>query len=529
MAGDRKIQIKITGDATGLKQAAGEAERATGKFSARTQKMATAGLAGAAAIGGALVAGLAAGVKGLQEGEEAEARFTQALRNVPKQVAINEEAFKGYAEAIQKNTRFTYEDALAAGSLLAAQDGVQAAIKAGTTTLEASTSIVLDWATAAGIDASAAAKAYAKAMAAPEKAAAGLRKAGVNLTEQQQDQIKAFVAAGDIASAQAIIQGELAEKFKGSAEAAGQTTAGQMERARNAFGEVQEQLAVGLMPTLTDLLGQLVKVTAWAQENPGKVKLVVGVLAALAAVVGTVSAVVKVWTAIQTIHNAVLAANPIVLVTLAIVALVAIVVVIATKTTWFQQIWKAAWGAITGAVQGAFSWIKSNWPLILAVLTGPVGLAVAAIVKHKDRIIDVVGEIPTTAKRLFSGLGETLASPFRAAVEALRSAWNSTLGGKGWDKVEIPLAPDVPGFRIPMLAEGGTARAGRLHLVGERGPELFVPGRTGQVVPNDALGGSPNFTIELHGEGLESVVQRVVVRRESSTRNAVRAGSRRVA
>ena len=30
---------------------------------------------------------------------------------------------------------------------------------------------------------------------------------------------------------------------------------------------------------------------------------------------------------------------------------------------------------------------------------------------------------------------------------------------------------------------------GRMHLVGERGPELFVPSRSGSIVPNDKLGG----------------------------------------
>lgn len=35
-------------------------------------------------------------------------------------------------------------------------------------------------------------------------------------------------------------------------------------------------------------------------------------------------------------------------------------------------------------------------------------------------------------------------------------------------------------------ATGGAAQAGRPYLVGERGPELFVPGQTGAVVPNGA-------------------------------------------
>ena len=42
---------------------------------------------------------------------------------------------------------------------------------------------------------------------------------------------------------------------------------------------------------------------------------------------------------------------------------------------------------------------------------------------------------------------------------------------------------------IPALAGGGTAQAGMPHMVGERGPELFIPNRTGTVVPNSQMGG----------------------------------------
>lgn len=43
----------------------------------------------------------------------------------------------------------------------------------------------------------------------------------------------------------------------------------------------------------------------------------------------------------------------------------------------------------------------------------------------------------------------------------------------------------IPGF----LATGGLATAGKPYIVGERGPELFVPNATGTVVPNGQLGG----------------------------------------
>ena len=38
---------------------------------------------------------------------------------------------------------------------------------------------------------------------------------------------------------------------------------------------------------------------------------------------------------------------------------------------------------------------------------------------------------------------------------------------------------------------GGTVAAGSPYIVGERGPELFVPGASGSIVPNGAMGGAP--------------------------------------
>ena len=37
---------------------------------------------------------------------------------------------------------------------------------------------------------------------------------------------------------------------------------------------------------------------------------------------------------------------------------------------------------------------------------------------------------------------------------------------------------------------GGAVAGGRPYIVGERGPELFVPGQSGAIVPNEELGAS---------------------------------------
>jgi len=53
------------------------------------------------------------------------------------------------------------------------------------------------------------------------------------------------------------------------------------------------------------------------------------------------------------------------------------------------------------------------------------------------------------------------------------------------------VAPDHLGFR----ASGGPVMSGRPYIVGEIGPELFVPNQTGTIVPNNRLGGGPTYNI----------------------------------
>jgi hypothetical protein len=46
-----------------------------------------------------------------------------------------------------------------------------------------------------------------------------------------------------------------------------------------------------------------------------------------------------------------------------------------------------------------------------------------------------------------------------------------------------------------LFADGGVTQPGKAYVVGERGPELFVPGQTGTVVPNHQMGGGSSVRI----------------------------------
>lgn len=59
------------------------------------------------------------------------------------------------------------------------------------------------------------------------------------------------------------------------------------------------------------------------------------------------------------------------------------------------------------------------------------------------------------------------------------------------------------GFFKGARANGGPVTGGSAYLVGERGPELFVPGRSGTIIPNESMGGgsSTNVVVNVDASG----------------------------
>ena len=57
-------------------------------------------------------------------------------------------------------------------------------------------------------------------------------------------------------------------------------------------------------------------------------------------------------------------------------------------------------------------------------------------------------------------------------------------------------------FGMPKgFANGGRPPVGRPSIVGERGPELFVPDRAGTIIPNNAMGGAMNVVVNVDASG----------------------------
>jgi phage-related protein len=190
---------------------------------------------------------------------------------------------------------------------------------------------------------------------------------------------------------------------------------------------------------------------------------------------GKLSAVTKIQTMAQTALNAVMRGNPIFLVITAIAALTAGFVIAYKKSETFRAIVHGAMNGVKTAVQGAWDLTKRFF--------GAISDGVSDMARVMARVADII------------------TTPYQLAFRAVASLWNNTVGRLS---VSIPgfmgfggISFDVPD--IPMLASGGTAWAGRAHIIGEKGPELFVPGRTGTVVPNHKLGGPTVIRFDFTG------------------------------
>jgi cell wall-associated NlpC family hydrolase len=289
-----------------------------------------------------------------------------------------------------------------------------------------------------------------KALNDPLKGLTALQRVGVTFSAQQKEQIATMMKAGDVAGAQGVILAEVNKEFGGSAAAA-VTPAKQLAVT---WGNMQEVLGNLLIPAIDRGAKVLAGVLGVVDRNRTAFGVLFSVLGTGAAVIGTlivaekihsavtsgVQAATKAWAAAQWLLNVAMSANPIALIVIGIAALVAGIVLVATKTTWFQRLWTAAWGAIKGAAVAVWNWIKGNWPLLLTILTGPIGAAVVLIIRNWNKIKPVVGAVitfvigmvrswfNTTATvvqgilHLFGKLPGPMGAPFRKAEEAVKQA-----------------------------------------------------------------------------------------------------------
>ena len=253
------------------------------------------------------------------------------------------------------------------------------------------------------------------------------------------------------------VMSSLAYTTGGAATDAANTAAGQMKNLSIQLGEAKESIGAALLPVVAAIIPYFVDFASWLQENTKLVLIIAGVIGGLAAVILTLNFAMKAWTAIQTIvngltlaWNALLAANPITIVILAVVAFIAILTALYFKFDGVRKIVDTVFQAIKTGVTTSLNFLGD----------------------YIQGVLNIYKTIFNTIARLWNNTIGKLSFKF--------PDWVPGLGGKGFS---------VP--QIPMLAEGGIVRSATLAVVGEAGPEA--------VVPLDRGGGFGNVTVNVTG------------------------------
>lgn len=205
-------------------------------------------------------------------------------------------------------------------------------------------------------------------------------------------------------------------------------------------------------------LGPLVGITANIANSLAKMinAVPLPVLSAIASIITTVVVALKLfrgviavvtvatelWAAAQAILDAAFWASPITWIILGIVALIAIIVLIATKTTWFQTAWNAVWNAIKTATSAVVNAIKAtlNWFAGLPTKFQQWWTkAKYYVVTTMASMVAYVAGIPGRVWNALSSLGSKIAS---IAVSAGKSFISKT---KSWISSAISYVKGIPG------------------------------------------------------------------------------------
>jgi hypothetical protein len=325
---------------------------------------------------------------------------------------------------------------LAQAKLLTFKDLAISADEAGGA-FDRATKAAIDMGAAGFGDAASNAVQLGKALNDPIKGIAALAKSGVTFTEQEKEKIQTLVESNKMLEAQDLVLKAIETQVGGTAEA----TANDSDKMKVAFSQLSESVGLILLPLFQKFTAVMMKVADFARENSTVIVILGGVVAGLAVAILAANAAMtvyhttlKVVKATQFLFNAVMAANPITLVVIALAALVAAFVVAYKTSETFRNIVNGLFNAIKTGVTASVDFLKGYLNTVLGFY-----------------------------KSIFNGIAKL---------------WNNSVGKLSFK------APDwIPGFggkgfsvpKIPMLADGGIVTGPTLAMIGERGPEAVIP------------------------------------------------------
>jgi hypothetical protein len=464
--GSRTLKLSILADVDNLKKGLTDATTETDSFGTKlgdfggkaAAAFAVAGAAAAAYAGKLLVDGVKAAI----EDEAAQIKLATAIKNVTDATDATVASVESYITQTALAVGVSDDELRPSfARLVKSTSDVEAAMKLQNVALDASVGSGKSLETVSNL----VAKAYDGNTAALAKLDIGLTAA--ELKTMSFDEAIAAVTA----------------TYEGSANAAAETFAGKMDRLKIAFDEGKETVGAFVLDAITPM------VTLFVDK-------VIPTLSTLATDIGE---------DLQPVFNT-------------IGTFIKDTLIPAFTSLWdylnkyVVPIFKAA---LVPLFEGYQKVLKSVGDLITDN-TGffkLLGVGITAFLLIAKPFATFLG---TTFKTAWSGVA-LIIDGVSAAIKGVVAGINAAIDVvnlliKGYNVVNNlkPGSKDLA--LIPKLATGGLTSENKPYIVGERGPELFVPSSNGRIIPNNKLGGGGgNIYINVSGAiDQEGTARRIV-------------------
>lgn len=458
---DTKLQIIVSArdDATRIIKGIGNELNGVANIVGSTLKL---GLLGATAGVGFLTAGLISCTKEAINAEFADTKMAQALKNASHATDEQVKELKDYAEALQFKVGISDDEIKSGISMLAT-------FKLTTAQIKKATPALIDMAaaykknTGEAVDLQQVSIMIGKATGG--ELYKNLQKVGIVFNENQ----LAMLENADAGERLRIVTEELGNEFGGQALAQADTFGGKITILGLYFDDFKEKVGMALLTALTPWIDKLM---TWARSTEGQAQIQVYTdkIVAFSTAVGESfgkaiqwiidhkkeikKAIQEIWDKIQGLINFVTSPAGKVMLT------------VLGTTLAVKQI-----AGVLLAVQG----VAKPWTILLT-------LDILALSKLYTEIKDAKKEIAGMPKEVrikfwFDALGN-----FASYVAAPMTAGTSLLFN--W---------------LKKRQVGGAISQQTPYMVGEAGPELFVPRVSGSIVPNSQLKGGGNVTVNIYG------------------------------
>lgn len=234
-----------------------------------------------------------------------------------------------------------------------------------------------------------------------------------------------------------------------------------------------------LIPALSGFADVIANVGKWIADNIPTVTTFIGVLGGLLLIFNRAAIATKVWAAAQAVLNVVMAANPMTLIAIAVAALIAGIVYLATKTTFFQDTWKAMTAAVTAAWNATVkffsdtftaigNWfgkyviapITAGWNAVISFIRTVLGNITKAVSDTVTNVITFFKNLPANILNGLGNLGNVLFNAGKDLINGLIKGASSLLRNVGKFFVDM-----LPGWiRDPFKKALGIASPSKVFI-----------------------------------------------------------------